>query len=203
MKLIRSWPALELPEGRAYVEDGIERFYNTAYDYRGLADYNDDILLLEWDIAVGGQEIAHFAEHAYRTPDDVLAAPYRLYRTKRYEHLWPEHDTVGWAWIMVDWLGREPDPDALGVPPPGEQLSGKQVGDQTANRVGFGMIYLPRKLIRKFCKAERGRLTDTSFSDWHYLNVRPDIPICWHVRPVHLHFDVPQMPARPKKEKKP
>jgi len=78
MRLIRSWPK-EIPEHRAYVEDDAERFVMEDFSYEGLGAIDDDILLLEWDVAVSKEDLAYFAATAARTPKDVLTTAYKLY----------------------------------------------------------------------------------------------------------------------------
>src|SRR6266705_1341970 len=80
MRLIRSWPA-KPPAGRACVQDGMERLVMDGYDYRCIEAIDDDVLLLEWDIAIGEHELVRFAERARQAPDRVLVAPYPLYRS--------------------------------------------------------------------------------------------------------------------------
>jgi len=188
MKLVRSWPAV-VPENRPHIVDGMDRVLIDKYDYRPLADLNDDVLLIEWDIAVGREEILHFAEHAEREPDRVLTAPYKLYRDSNYRDHWPDPDNP-WVWMLNHWVGEGSRPNgAQGETIPGTQTLMPQVGDPTCNGFGFGLVYLPRDLIRAFVATGPEHFGDVSFSVWHHNNVRPDVPICWHVRPVHLHFD--------------
>ncbi|WP_418062432.1 hypothetical protein [Pimelobacter simplex] len=202
MKLIRSWP-INPPKDRARVKDGMERFMQDKYDYRGLADYDDDIVLIEWDVAVDRDELVHFIEHARREPDRPLGAPFKLFRDSAYgnEPEWPEG--VEWVWPLLHWKGegsrpgpRPGDPDT-----PGSYTEMAQPGDPTCNGISFGLVYLPRKLLRAHEDAWPGRVADVSFSVWHYENVRPDIPICWHVRPAHLHYDLPTVEPRKGKRK--
>lgn len=197
MKLIRSWP-IHPPKGRARVKDCIERFYQDKFDYRGLADYDDDILLIEWDLAVDRDELEHFIEHALREPKRPLAAPFKLYRNSAYGSLgnWPS-DTP-WVWPLLHWRGEgtRPGPNPGDPDIPGSYTEMAQVGDPTCNGISFGLTYLPRKLLRAHEAAWDGRVSDTSFSSWHYFNVRPDMRICWHARPAHLHYELPEVPAR-------
>jgi hypothetical protein len=184
MRLIRSFPAT-IPPGRAYVVDQMERFIMTDYDYSGLGALDDDVLLLEWDMAVSREDLTRFQTTIARYPDEPLVAPYRLYRAQgAVEPVWAHRlidDTTGeeaWLW------------DGLPL----------------ADYIGFGMVYLPRMLIRAFLAAPapaRGRspylppeagysdmrLTDQTFSIWlrHTQGVRTMVD--WRVRPVHLHFD--------------
>jgi hypothetical protein len=78
MRLLRSWPS-RIPEGRSYVVDDIERLVIDNHSYGPLSAVDDDVLLLEWDIAIGQEDLRHFADHAAKDPDRVLVAPYRIY----------------------------------------------------------------------------------------------------------------------------
>lgn len=189
MRLIRSWPAA-LPEGRSHVQDGVERLVMDGYDYTALGDYDDDILLLEWDIAVGREDLHRFATDASRRPGRVLVAPYRLYPEpggvleQKWRHRLDEHGSI-WVHLRYDGLWLEP----------------VDTGEPYCQNFGFGMIYLPRGLVRGYLDMagryeKMRRLSDSSFSMWHYHHVQPDVPICWDVRPVHLHYDITTIELR-------
>lgn len=175
MKLVRSWPAT-IPEGRNYVVDGIERLVMDGYDYRCLADVNDDVVLIEWDIAVGGDELATFMSRAAAEPDRVRVAPYILYpastRTKEafYIHRIKERGCNRYV------TGPE---------------------DTYCHTFGFGLIYLPRELVLGFLHTleRKDRFRDGLFSYWHRRNApEPRVPIDWDVNAVHLHYDLPEVP---------
>ena len=197
MRLLRSWPA-NPPKDRARVKDCIERFVMDGFDYRGLADYDDDILLIEWDVAVDLDELEHFIDHARREPKRPLATPFKLWRRSAYGAAtnWP--DGVEWFWPLLHWRGEGSRPGPSDGDPdlPGSHTEMAQMGDPTCNGFSFGLVYLPRKLLRAHEAARDGRVSDTSFSVWHFHNVRPDARICWHVRPTHLHYDLPVVPQR-------
>jgi hypothetical protein len=179
VKLLRSWPAV-IPEGRGHVVDSIERFMIDRYDYRPLTTVGDDVLLLEWDIAVGQTELKAFATRARATPDDVLVAPYRIYA-----------DTYG---LPDDiWAHRWWDGDGAGtVSPNGARPVA--TGDPTCNLFGLGMVYLPQALIKAHVtECWSAQFGDTQFSMWHYQNVKQDVPVMWDVRPVHLHYLIPEI----------
>jgi hypothetical protein len=197
VKLIRSWPA-NPPKGRARVEDGIERFLMDKGDYRGLADYDDDILLVEWDIAVNRDELVHFIEHALQEPERPLSAPVKFFRHSPYGSLHPWPDGVDSVWPLMHWRGEgtRPGPNAGGPDLPGSRTEIAKVGEPTCNGFTFGLVYLPRELVRAHEEAWDGRIFDHSFSAWHFYNVRPDVRICWEVRPSHLHYDLPSVPGR-------
>jgi hypothetical protein len=172
VRLLRSFPA-EIPAGRAYVVDGIERLLMADHDYTVLESIDDDVLLLEWDIAVGEQELRGFAARAATAPARVLAAPYRLYGSGSLQDA---SRTAVWSARRYPMIEAQP-------------------GDPTAHVVGFGMIYLPRELVRRYL-ADRDPLwgfSDVSFSRWHHRAVRPEILLDWSARPVHLHYAVPSI----------
>lgn len=182
MKLIRSWP-LQIPRNRTgYVEDDAPRMVMQMHDYRrgGLADIDNDLLLLEWDIAVAKEDLQQFADLARKNPDDVLVAPYRLYGD-RYPNL-----QEPMIWAHRHWAG---EPKGMAGTEGAHPVA---TGDPTCNLFGLGMIYLPLELVRAFFADDfSNHVGDVEFSQWHYWNVAKDVPIAWDVRPVHLNFIVP------------
>jgi len=174
VRLIRSWP-FSVPPGRAHVDDSIERLVIDNYGYQPLNRIDDDVLLLEWDIAVERGELRTFARLARETPDSVIVAPYRLY--------YPELPQPVWAHRKWD-----------GNPPGANHPEGARhvlSGDPFCNLFGLGMIYLPRKIVRAFFEARYStHVGDVEFSMWHYRNVSQRVPIAWNVRPVHLNYKI-------------
>ena len=174
MRLIRSWP-VSIPEGRSYVVDDIERVVIDKHDYKPLSAIDDDLLLLEWDIAVGQEDLRHFAEHAAEDPTRVLVAPYRIYADA--------YNLSADIWAHRRWNG-----DGVGTVSPNGAVP-VQTGDPTCNLFGLGMVYLPRRLHRQFAAvAWAAHFGDTSFSIWHYEHAAREVPICWDARPVHLNY---------------
>jgi hypothetical protein len=173
MRILRSWPAT-VPAGRAHVVDNIERLVMDGYDYRVLGDVNDDVLLLEWDIAVGLEDLERFAAAATEDPGRVLVAPYRLYS---YASGRPH---------LGRWAHRRYEGD-----PATGHLRHVDENDTACHLFGLGMTYLPRDITQAFLAAWDGRVCDVSLSGWHYRNITPEVPIAWDVRPVHLHYDIP------------
>lgn len=180
MKILRSWPE-RIPEGRNYVVDGLDRLVMSGYDYRVLADVDDDVLMLEWDMAVGGDDLEAFARRAKLAPDRVLVAPYRIYvssgglEVKLRQPIWCHRKFN--SPYTVEFV---------------------QPSDPVCHFFGFGMIYLPRVLVEKFLpfleQLGPGRnFDDSTFSQWHYRNAPdPEVPITWDIRPVHLHYKLDQ-----------
>lgn len=174
MRLIRSWPG-HIPDGRAHVVDDIERLVINNHDYKPLAAIDDDVLLLEWDIAVGQEDLRHFAEHAAQARSRVLVAPYRIYADA--------YNLPGDIWAHRRWDGN-----GLGTISPTGAVP-VATDDPSCNLFGLGMCYLPREVHRHFAAiAWASHFGDTAFSMWHYQHVAREVPICWDVRPVHLNY---------------
>jgi hypothetical protein len=178
MRLVRSWPA-QIPEGRAYVVDGIERLVmggdTPNYDYRCLTELDDDVALIEWDIAVGNDQLARFMARAAAEPDRVRVAPYLLYRSSDprmpfYVHRIREAGSRRWV------LGPE---------------------DTHCQMFGFGLTYLPRQMIVDFVASLKDgeMFSDTTFSRWHMRHAEhPNVAIDWDCHCTHLHADLPAVP---------
>lgn len=174
MRLIRSWPE-KVPEGRSYVVDQLERLVMKDYDYHCLESVDDDVLLLEWDLAIGRDELARFAERAKASPDRVLVAPYPIYRS-----------TLG----LHD-LSRAVYPFRL-YNPGNSSMRWCTPADPTCHTFGFGVTYLPRLLVKRYL-ADTGpaMFNDVTFSQWHYLNADDrEVPIAWDCPAVHLNYEI-------------
>lgn len=180
MKIVRSFPpqAKVLQRTSSFVEDQFPRCYVMNYDHAPLEEFKDDIVLLEWDIAVARDDLETFCWTASHTPGRVMVAPYRLY-PRSLPELPPEgvyaHRQVT---NSVTWLTRY-----------------ATTADSVCDLFGFGMVYLPHELIRAYLEAaEKGktldhRMTDANFSLWHYQQKLGPVPINWAVKPVHLNYD--------------
>lgn len=184
MKLVRSWPA-EIPEGRAYVVDQIPKLVMSGYDYRCLADLDDDVVLIEWDIAVGGEQLARFMQRAEAEPDRVRVAPYLLYASRVRGGRFP---------FKPFYVHR--------VREPGHKRWVTGPEDTYCHLFGFGLTYLPKDLIQQFMSTpEMARsdsklpFSDTTFSRWHMrFAEHRNVPIDWDCHAVHLHYQIPEVP---------
>jgi len=142
--------------------DGWRRVIVDDYDYRGLAGVGDDVISLDWDTAVGDEDLRLFAGQAAASPGDVLVAPVRTY-----------YGPKAGQWNLAD-----ADGNILGTGTPRAQV------------FGFGMVYLPARLLAAYTGQQPGvKLTDMWFASWHLDRVDPrGAAVCWAVRPVHLHY---------------
>lgn len=156
--VIRSFPEF-VPPNRAYVVDDIPIYKMINYDYSALPTiFPQDLILLEWDMAVDADELEQFKYATLKEPDRPLVAPYKISGTKRHWVHW-HGDGVN----VMDWVNE---------------------GDPYCDGAGFGMIYLPYHLTMAYLRDNPTKhLTDTNFSIWY----NKPIPIAWGIRPVHLH----------------
>lgn len=194
MRTLRAYPydlatVAKGNERRYIIDPTIEHFYHDNYDYTGLGAYDDDILLIEWDMAASRQDMERMETIARENPHEACVAPYLLDEPER------ENRPV-WAHRRV-WETDEEE----GV------IAGERWIDfkePFAEYIGFGLVYLPRDLIRRFLDADpatRGtpynvemgkyhdtRFIDGTFSAWHFRNVEQFIYVAWQVLPIHLHW---------------
>lgn len=145
------------------------------YDYRILEHVDDDVLLVEWDVAVDKEQLTAFARRATSTPDRVLVAPYKLY------HFSSDRDRPEPVWAHRKYIGS----------PETGTLVHVTEDDPICHLWGLGLVYLPRWIVVEFLNAWDGTFSDGAFSGWHYRNIVEDVPIAWDVRPVHLHYQIP------------
>lgn len=178
MRLLRSWPA-EVPDDRAHVADNMERLIVKGFRYDPwLNGQLDDVLLIEWDIAVSREDLSRFAGWARQRPDRPLVAPYRLYQTTRTRR--PLQRPV--------WAHRYDNGQPV------------QDGAPFCHLFALGMVYLPQAAIAGFFQAMEDRpemrtegFTDGAFSGWWWRTSGEVTPICWDVRPVHLNYPMPRI----------
>lgn len=183
MRWLRSYPsfwAVQSTRPCIYMDTHAERILIDDYDYTPLGEIDDDILLIEWDIAASKEMLADFQGYAGLQPDLVHVAAHRLYHIAPnpvWAHRWYDGETGQEGWV------RDSRP--------------------FADLFAFGMIYLPKRLIQQFLAApapERGRpphvkagsysdsrFTDQTFSMWHYKQHLVAM-LHWDIQPVHLHF---------------
>jgi hypothetical protein len=169
VRTVRSWPK-EIPPGRRYVDDDLDRLVMADYDYAtALAGIQGGLVLLEWDIRVDQPSLERFAAAAEERPDRVMVAPYLLHRPST------GLDAPVWAHRRADgaWIDE---------------------GESACALFGFGMIYLPAGLVDRYLTEglfgyglPYPQYFDSAFSRWHHENVRPQVPVCWDIRPVHLN----------------
>lgn len=172
MKIVRTWPA-KVPAHRGHVRDDLPRYIMGGFDYRKFfTDVADDVLIVEWDIAVGAEHFDDMLDLIGSDPAAVHTAPYKLYTMPSYP---------GPHWVMRRF-------DDAG------DLQWCEDDSVSCHTFGFGFTYVPHEVWRAYEAAHPRRLAwvnDTNFSKWHHFNVRAEVPIPWHIRPIHLHYPLP------------
>lgn len=177
MKIIRSWPE-KVPPNRPHVNDTLPRLVMRGYDYRCLEEVNDDLILLEWDIAVDRDGLETFLWHARQSPGKVMVAPYRLYMMTAKDQNLPK---PVWCHRVYE------NPEMRDRPRHVTEA------DEGAHLWGMGMLYLPNEVRRNFLAEWPGHCNDGALSGWHNVNVEPAAKIAWDVRPAHLHYQIDRM----------
>jgi hypothetical protein len=154
--------------GRSFVLDRhCETVYTNGFDYRRVFEsLDDDVILIEWDIAIGPSARARFEQHALRHPLRIQVAPYKLYpvSTNAPDAIWAHRE-------LLD--------------KPVERFA------PWCNYFGFGAIYLPLPTVKQYLSetSEDVMCLDQTFSIWHQLTYPGiHVPIHWDVRVIHLHF---------------
>lgn len=158
MKVLRSFPADGPVPGRAYVQDYMPRLLNRGFDYMGLKDYHDDIVLVEWDIAVSRPDLDRFVANA--KGDWPIVAPFLARDGSHYMH-WREE---------------------------GDGLRPIRKGEPDCDLFAFGLVYFPAWVIRDYPAGYGGSsiLSDGSLPRWLQERERRPVPVDWSVTVVHL-----------------
>lgn len=179
MRVIRSFPAA-IPDNRNYIIDDAQKLINVCYNYQGLVDIDDDIIHLDWDQAIGRDDLITFARRARQNPDRVLVGPTPIERD------YPNGHSSNWNCFKYE--------------PNGVSKRFVKTGEPTCDLFGFGMVYLPRKMVLEFVDTYRAQLdagterfNDMAFSGW-YTNAYGPADICWDVTVVHLHYRISEVP---------
>jgi hypothetical protein len=181
MRLVRSWPNRP-PDKHPRIYDNCERVYIDTTDYRPLLQLNDNVLHLDWDVAVAQDELRDFARKCQAEPELVRVAPTMSYPTRQrrwHRTTTPHHRWMGWT--LTD--DRK------------ERILCKP-GDPFCHVSSFGVIYLPRWSIEAFCEAlETGEygpdFLDFPFCYWHHVATGGrGIPIEWNTNAIHINFSM-------------
>jgi hypothetical protein len=153
--------------------DSLERLTIHSANYRPLAAIKDDVLIIEWDMAVGQADLVRFIGLCRAEPEVVRVAPYLLYGGAEP------------VWAHRKWSGAGGNTPAPGSAQPVHS------GDPTCNLFGLGMTYLPRTVMRRyFADCYSAHAGDVEISMWHYRNIAEEVPVAWDVLPVHLHYPI-------------
>lgn len=177
MRVIRSWP-MTPPDEHPRVFDNCERIYIPTTDYRPLVDVGENLIHLDWDVAVGRTELREFARKCEAEPDRCRVAPTWAYVTRmRRDHYARGQRTELMIWKYDQRRGR------MRV----------QWGDPECNLFGFGFVYLP---TWAFCGyvADLDPATpasDTGFGQWYFKATNGQgVPVEWGTHAVHTNYSM-------------
>ena len=152
--------------------------------YPLLATLDDDVTIIEWDMALAREDRQAWAAHCAASPGLVQVAPYRQY------YGWCKPDGAEWGYVHRQLDGLLAD------------------GEPECDLFGFGLVYIPLWIARALTAecadpdiaAKRGSrlgvvlaekfITDVTFSHWHRAATGHRVPVRWDVRPLHLHYEV-------------
>lgn len=133
------------------------------------------LIHLDWDMAVHREDLIAFRDFALQDPDRVSVAPYKVYADSRKAGHSHDRGRTEWALRRLEGNGSRICTEA----------------DDSCHLFGFGMLYLPAGVIAEAAEAFPDRvLDDITFAQWLHFHRQPEVPICWQVRPVHLHYRI-------------
>lgn len=164
MKWVRTFPA-EIPAGRGHVVDGLPRILMSGYNYVPVLErLGGDAVIVEWDLAVSYEDRERFTGICEADPGRVHVAPYTLY---------PVSTSLPAPVFAHRRVGRNP---------PWIDC------DEVCDLFGFGLVYLPHAVVRRYLATMPEVTGDAVFSRWHHGEGLGPVPVHWDVRPVHLHY---------------
>ena len=162
-----------MPEGHAYVQDDADRVTIHNFDYLPLVNLHRDIIHLDWDTAVSPEMLRKFATYARLMRNSVIVSPQRLYPGS-LNGMYPRN-LVGPQWNVYQETAK---------PPYQRECS---YDDFTCHYCGFGLIYLPHKVLEQYAAdCPDMMMDDYAFTSWYH-KVYGEIPIMWDVTTVHVN----------------
>lgn len=183
MRLVRSWP-LKPPDDHPRIFDNCDRVYIPTIDYSPLADLDDDLIHLDWDVAAGQHELRAFAERCLDEPERVRTAPTMSYNTR--QRRWQKGSETPSTWMV--WHFNDGTRTLL------------EEGEPTCDLCAFGLIYLPSWTLKGFVKAlneypeKWGRsrhFGDINFCHWYRtVTAGQGIAVEWDINPVHMNYSI-------------
>jgi hypothetical protein len=175
MYILRAMPK-RIPEGRNYVVDQIEQVFIDNYDMRFLTELDDDLILIEWDIAAAMHDLHNMIVHCRQAPTQIHVAPYPLYPVSLDELMAPV------------WAHRH----MIQVMP--QQLEWIDYGDTVCDIFSTGMVYFPLEVLQRLKESDElitwhSNIDDSKIAFWYYSTFKKKVAVHWDVRPIHLHYD--------------
>lgn len=188
--IVRTWPQEHWVgiDDHAYVVDNATRVITKSEllpnggfytDYRALSEVGTDFITMDWDIAIGRDELRAFADKCRENPGKLRAGPYRSYPGRRTQvGVDPTQETTWHAWHSI-----RPDVEV-------------QPGDPTCRYFGIGFLYVPFSVWTAFADDFTKKFPDPrwcsarNLASWYHANVAPTIDLDWNVNLVHLNYSI-------------
>lgn len=156
--------------------DSLDTVRMDNYDMRFLAELDDSVILLEWDIAVAYHDLWNFRAHCWAAPQLVHVAPYPLYPESLDQivaPVWAHREIQHFMPLQMRWI---------------------DYGDPTCDIFSTGMVYLPKHIVQRIAESDdlitwHNNINDSKLAFWYYYHIHEQVPVHWDVRPVHLHYD--------------
>lgn len=177
---VRSWPEY-VPPHKTHIIDDLPRVTVKDYDYRTLIPYNTDHRLnhLDWDVAIGREDVERMDELYRLYPNRVVVAPIYYYdeTLPRYVH-------------------QQVVPISTQYP---RGMRWMTAGENLCDYAGFSCISIPPNFLQwcdewlKTLHNEDQRITDTRFSDWMYQIRHEKFVVDWRIQAVHLNYPVQRL----------
>ena len=186
IEIVRSWPPEQwMLEDHPYVVDNARRVVINSKrkggtyftDYRPLYQVGQDMIHLDWDMAIGRDELRDFADRCRENPHKLRTMACRTYPTRRYQLGLDETKQTEWhAWHSLN--------PKVEVEP----------GDPYCKWFSFAAIYLPWSIWKPFVESFGDKrdiwCSARSLASWYHINVEDKIALDWETNIVHVNYSI-------------
>jgi hypothetical protein len=151
-------------------------------NYRALTKAGKSFIHMDWDIAIGRDELRAFAAKCRANPDKLRAGPYQTYPTRRYRLGWDSDKRTRWhAWHTWKDTSRYPEDEV-------------KPGDPTCRFFGMGFVYVPWDVWKGYIADCNERnlniISCRQLSRWYHANVADAIDLEWDTHLVHVNYSI-------------
>jgi len=179
MRLIRTWPQdMTGLDAKNRIIDDCERVYIPSIDRKPMVTLDDNVIHLDWDVAVSRDDLREFARRCAADPERVRVVPTLAHQTQRTRTGQPQTTPTHWMVWRQDYHG-------------GPRIELKP-GESPAHIFSFGLVYLPKWTIQGFIRdMPDTNLDDTQFANWHNRQTAyQGCPVDWDIPTVHLNYSM-------------
>jgi len=184
--VVRSWPPEEwMFENHPYVVDNARRVVINSkrngdsyfVDYRPLYEVGQNMIHMDWDMAIGRNELRDFADRCRENPEKLRSAACRTYPTRQYQLGLDKTKQTEWhAWHSLD--------PKVEVKP----------GDPTCKWCSIALCYIPWSVWKPFVESYGDRkdcwASARGLANWYRDNVEDSIDLDWDTNVVHVNYSI-------------